>query len=62
MLLFRLPGLFLLRLAERMLFGLLFHEPPRSTSGPPPQQRRDEGRFANRPIGFTPGLPFAAKT
>jgi len=29
-------GLFLLRLAERTLFSLLFHEPPRSTfSGVP---------------------------
>jgi hypothetical protein len=29
-LLFRLFGLFLLRLAQRALFRLLFHEPPRS--------------------------------
>ena len=31
MLLFRLFGLFLLRLAERALSWLLFHDPPRST-------------------------------
>ena len=30
-LLFRLSGVFLLRLADRLLFGLLFQEPPRST-------------------------------
>ena len=30
-LLFRLSGVFLLRLAERTLCGLLFHEPPRFT-------------------------------
>ena len=30
-LLFRLSGVFLLRLAERTLRGLLFHEPPRFT-------------------------------
>jgi len=32
---FRFDGAFLLRLAERTLAGLLFHEPPRITrSGP----------------------------
>jgi len=31
MLLLRLVGLFLLRLAERRFLGLLFHEPPRRT-------------------------------
>ena len=31
MLLLRLDGVFLLRLAERRLSGLLFHEPPRRT-------------------------------
>jgi hypothetical protein len=31
MLLFLLFGLFLLRAAQRMLFSLLFHEPPRNT-------------------------------
>lgn len=31
LLLLRLSGVFLLRLAERKLFALLFHEPPRST-------------------------------
>jgi hypothetical protein len=31
MLLLRLSGLFLLRLAERALSGLLFQEPPRNT-------------------------------
>ena len=31
LLLFVLDGLFLLRLAQRMLFTLLFHEPPRTT-------------------------------
>jgi hypothetical protein len=31
LLLFRLVGLFLLRLAERSLLGLLFQEPPRRT-------------------------------
>lgn len=31
MLLFALFGVLLLRLAERVLFGLLFHEPPRNT-------------------------------
>jgi hypothetical protein len=40
MLLLRLSALFLLRFAERRLFGLLFQEPPRSTrwtqSGPSP--------------------------
>jgi hypothetical protein len=35
MLLFLLRGLFLLRAADRNLFGSLFHEPPRSTRGPP---------------------------
>jgi hypothetical protein len=30
-LLFQLLGLFLLRLAQRALFRLLFHDPPRST-------------------------------
>ena len=30
-LLFRFAGSFLLRLAERVLFGLLFQEPPRTT-------------------------------
>jgi hypothetical protein len=37
MLLFLLSGLFLLRLAERTLFRLLFHEPPRSPSSLSPQ-------------------------
>ena len=36
MLLLRLPGLFLLRYAERALFRWLSQEPPRSTSGSPP--------------------------
>ncbi|MDG5996440.1 MAG: hypothetical protein E3K33_05640 [Candidatus Brocadia sp.] len=31
MLLFELPGVSLLRLAARTLFGLLFHAPPRAT-------------------------------
>ena len=31
LLLLRLEAVFLLRLAERRLFGLLFQEPPRST-------------------------------
>ena len=31
MLLFRFVGVLLLRLAARMLFGLLFHDPPRNT-------------------------------
>ena len=31
LLLFRLPGSFLLRLVERRFLGLLFQEPPRST-------------------------------
>ncbi len=31
LLLFRLDGLLLLRFAERALFALLFHEPPRNT-------------------------------
>lgn len=31
MLLFRFVGLFLLRLAHRRLFALLFHDPPRNT-------------------------------
>ena len=38
-LLLRLPGVFLFRLAERTLSGLLFQEPPRSTrraTGPSP--------------------------
>jgi hypothetical protein len=33
--LFLLRGLFLLRAADRSLFGSLFHEPPRNTRGPP---------------------------
>jgi len=39
-LLFRFSGVFLLRLADRVLFGLLFHEPPRSTreAGRRPQE------------------------
>ena len=45
MLLFRLSGLFLLRLATRTLFSLLFHEPPRKTpSGAP----RISGSARNR--------------
>jgi hypothetical protein len=43
-LLLRLSGVFLLRLAERNLFGLLFQEPPRITrwapSGPLPDGKR----------------------
>lgn len=35
MLLFLLSGLFLLRLTERTLFSLLFHEPPRMPPGTP---------------------------
>ena len=35
MLLLRLFGLFLLRLAERTLLELLFHEPPRNVSTTP---------------------------
>lgn len=35
MLLLRLAGVFLLRLAERTLAGLLFQEPPRNAKGPP---------------------------
>ena len=35
MLLFRLPGVFLLRFAARQLRALLFHEPPRITRLPP---------------------------
>ena len=31
LLLFRLSGVFLLRLAERVFLGLLFQEPPRNT-------------------------------
>jgi hypothetical protein len=31
MLLLRLSGVFLLRLAERKFLGVLFHEPPRNT-------------------------------
>ena len=40
-LLFRLSGVFLLRLADRVLFGLLFQEPPRSTreAGRRPQEQ-----------------------
>jgi len=44
MLLFRLSGLFLLRLALRTLLGLLFHEPPRSTLCPGPTERRSMRR------------------
>lgn len=36
MLLFVLPGLFLLRLAERTFLGLLFQLPPRMTRLSPP--------------------------
>ena len=51
MLLFLLCGLFLLRAAPRSLFGSLFHEPPRSTHGPPfgpfpPEVYRYEDTFA----------------
>ena len=35
MLLLRSVGVFLLRLAERTLTGLLFQEPPRNDRGPP---------------------------
>jgi|GEM_PF-6037018 len=35
MLLLRSVGVFLLRLAERTLAGLLFQEPPRTARGPP---------------------------
>ena len=46
MLLFVLSGLFLLRLAERMLFSLLFHEPPRSMfSGVPTSGNDASGLF-----------------
>jgi hypothetical protein len=47
--LFRLPGLFLLRLAERRFLASLFQEPPRSTRsasmcGPPLSSLRPGGR------------------
>ena len=35
LLLFLLPGLFLLRLAPRRFVSLLFHEPPRTTRDEP---------------------------
>lgn len=34
-----LSGVFLLRLAERLLFPLLFHEPPRNTRSGVPRSR-----------------------
>ncbi|MDX9955821.1 MAG: hypothetical protein RBT75_17090, partial [Anaerolineae bacterium] len=43
LLLFVSVGVFLLRFAPRVLFSLLFHEPPRSTSGPIPTTRTVAG-------------------
>ena len=49
MLLFRFDGVLLLRLAERALFALLFHDPPRITRlddwlAPVLRPSRDAGR------------------
>lgn len=45
LLLFSLEGLFLLRLAARRLFSLLFHEPPRTTRAlRRPHIKRDHSR------------------
>ena len=43
MLSFRLFGLFLLRIAHRALFVVLFHEPPRNTRGHLRNRPRNSG-------------------
>ena len=59
LLLFRLDGVLLLRLAERALIALLFHEPPRNTrfdEWPAPVVRyavRGGGRSLARALWFT---------
>ena len=50
MLLFRLSGVFLWRLAERAFLELLFHEPPRNTRYPRvPRQAAQETESPVRP-------------
>ena len=61
MLLFRLSGVFLLRLADRQLAGLLFQLPPRRTrvdSGPVPHEPPLPAKPSEQP--FTVGLPRVA--
>jgi len=66
LLLFRLSGVFLLRLAERQFVGLLFHDPPRSTRrhfGPAPQGPRGAKLTFSilRRAGATPPHPKKSK-
>ena len=53
MLLFLLSGSFLLRLAERQLFGLLFHDPPRSTNACPDSAASERTTKRNHPLAHT---------
>ena len=53
MLLFLLSGSFLLRLAERQLFGLLFHDPPRSTNACPDSAASERTTKRNHPPAHT---------
>ena len=57
-LLFRLSGVFLLRLAERRLSGLLFQDPPRSTRRVWPT---GVGTFRRWPFGFQGTRAFTGR-
>lgn len=59
LLLFRLSGWFLLRLALRTLLGSLFHEPPRSTLRPGPTARRSTRRNCLTDLPLRPLPPRA---
>ena len=55
-LLLRLPGLFLLRFAERAFSAVLFHEPPRITRLEPPRLSAQKQRVPNQPLPQVPSI------